>query len=191
MLKKKFYFLIEWVISFFDRINIEPNFVTLSSVFFAFISSYLIYIKNNLAILFVLLAFFADAVDGALARRKNKVSRFGAYLDGICDRIVEFFIILPFLFFQPTALAAIILMFFGSFMHAFSKAYSDHRKILDSKTAANLSTIFGRVERTILLIFVVIFYIMNIELYLYLLWIGAILSLIAFIVLQIKIGKAA
>ncbi|MEM3362016.1 MAG: CDP-alcohol phosphatidyltransferase family protein [Candidatus Anstonellaceae archaeon] len=189
MLKNKFSFFSEKIADIFIKIDIEPNLLTLSSIPFSIISAYLTYTKNNLAILFVLFTFFLDAIDGAIARKKNKITKYGAYLDGMCDRVAEFFILLPFLLFEKTALPALIILFFGSFMHAFSKAYCDHRKLMSSQKASKLSTIFGRVERGILLIFIISLYVLNIEVYILLLWIGAILSFIAFLNLQLKIAK--
>ena len=80
--------------SLFARINPEPDFWTALSVamaalgFAAFISN-----QAMLALLLFMLSVALDAVDGAVARHSKKVTKAGAFLDGISDRFVEFFML--------------------------------------------------------------------------------------------------
>jgi phosphatidylglycerophosphate synthase len=90
---------------------ITPNRLTLLSIPAAFIAAYFLFQNDfSSAIIFVFLAFFIDALDGALARLQNKKSPFGNYLDAIVDRIVEASIFLGLAFLFPlTSLIAFAL----------------------------------------------------------------------------------
>lgn len=46
--------------------------------------------------LFLVLIALLDTIDGEVARRTNKISKYGAFLDSVMDRIAEFFIYLGF-----------------------------------------------------------------------------------------------
>ncbi|MFN3909822.1 MAG: CDP-alcohol phosphatidyltransferase family protein [Candidatus Anstonellaceae archaeon] len=189
MLKEKFKFFENWYAKKLSFLNLDPNHITLGSILMAVLAAYFIFKKEEIALLFVFCAFFFDFLDGAIARERKKTSPFGAYLDGISDRIVEFFILSPFLFVEESKIAAIIILFFGTFLHSFSKAYSDHRKVLNPKTAAKLKSFFGRVERAILIILSTILFLLKNPVYVYLMWIGAFLSVLAFMYLQLQILK--
>ncbi len=71
------------------------NFISIFRIFIMFAAVYLIYtqIGNAQAYLWALiltiLAFALDGVDGWVARKFNEVSKFGALLDIMGDRIVE------------------------------------------------------------------------------------------------------
>ena len=68
-------------------IRITPNGLTYFS--FVLALAYLYTIKTHLAIAFLLLSLMADGVDGTLAIMSKKVSKWGAALDSIVDRLVE------------------------------------------------------------------------------------------------------
>ena len=71
------------------------NFISIFRIFVMFIAVYLIFAMegNSVAYLWALiltiLAFALDGVDGYVARKFNEVSKFGALLDIMGDRIVE------------------------------------------------------------------------------------------------------
>jgi phosphatidylglycerophosphate synthase len=173
----------------------HPNDVTLLSVLFAAIGAYFVWQHNWLGPLFFLLSFAFDGLDGALARAKNLVSSFGAYLDGVCDRLVEFFALLPFLLLPLPAdpalwltslfFPALLTLFFGSCMTAFSKAYADHREVCDAKTAAHLRTLMPRTERVIAIWVAMLLFIEGrMDVLLPLMWVIAIGSILTFVWLQ-------
>ena len=62
-----------------------PNILTLTRLF----SPLVIYFINNKKIVLLMLIFFSltDFLDGYLARRYQSVSRFGAYLDALVDKV--------------------------------------------------------------------------------------------------------
>ena len=71
------------------------NFISIFRIFVMFLAVYLIYcFQGNTtaylwALILTILAFSLDGVDGWVARKFNEVSKFGALLDIMGDRIVE------------------------------------------------------------------------------------------------------
>lgn len=71
------------------------NFISIFRIFVMFYAVYLIYTQQGntqayvWALVFTILAFALDGVDGWVARKFNEVSKFGALLDIMGDRIVE------------------------------------------------------------------------------------------------------
>lgn len=143
---------------FFVWVPLEPTAITISSVFLA-LFGFLAYdgaAEGRVMSLFLfLLAFCFDVIDGAVARAKNKVTKNGAFIDGVSDRIVEFLLLLTMLhiFASNTFMQSIILsiLFFGTCMTAFVKAYSEHQGLLSHEKAAKLPGLLERAERSILL----------------------------------------
>ena len=82
-----------------SRLNINPNIVTIISPFLAIISA-LFFATGNLigGAAFILLSGFLDVVDGAVARRHNRASPFGAFLDSTMDRFADAFIMIGIIF---------------------------------------------------------------------------------------------
>ena len=81
------------------KAKISPNAITLTGLAFAFISAYLISdtsINNNFlfASILLLLSGMMDLFDGAVARLSNKVTKLGAFIDSVSDRIGEIAIFL-------------------------------------------------------------------------------------------------
>ena len=65
---------------------LSPNIVTTISMLVGLLSAYNIYIKNyRVASLLFLFAYYFDCVDGKIARKYNKVSKFGDYYEHISD----------------------------------------------------------------------------------------------------------
>ena len=71
------------------------NFISIFRIFIMFAAVYLIYTQVGnthayvWALILTILAFSLDGVDGYVARKFNEVSKFGALLDIMGDRIVE------------------------------------------------------------------------------------------------------
>lgn len=170
---------------------LHPNDLTILSVVLAIIGAYFIFAMNPLGLVFIALSFATDMLDGALARAKNLVSNFGAYLDGITDRLVEFFALLPLFFVPQFLLPSLLVLFFGSVMTAFSKAYADHREVLDAKTASKLKTPLPRAERVIAIFIVLALFLYGYAFQaLWLMWSLAAVSIFSFIYLQYAVYKA-
>jgi phosphatidylglycerophosphate synthase len=140
----------------FRWVPLSPNAVTLIAVLFS-IAGFVAFLYSELVVGFALfvLAFLLDAVDGAIARVKGLVSKKGAFLDGISDRLVEFFLILALFVVAAdltTQLLLLAILFFGTCMTSFVKAYSEHSGLLDNETAKRMPGLLERAERSILLV---------------------------------------
>ncbi len=171
-----------------QKIPFDPNVITLLSLVAVAIGTYFIYAGSiPLAILFVALAFAFDGLDGLVARAQRKVTKFGAYLDGIADRLVEMFVLVAMMHLvwpasEIALFSLIMLLSFGTFLTSFAKAYADHRKaITDRKLLDKMDCVFERTERAILIFISLILYMYSPIYSQYLLLLGAILSLIAFL----------
>ena len=81
----------EGVARIFLLLGFSPNGVTLLGLFLGWLTC-LLFIWTRNAVLFGFLIIFwglFDAIDGALARLTDRVSKFGSYLDAMCDRLFE------------------------------------------------------------------------------------------------------
>ena len=142
----------------FSALPFSANQITASSVVLAAIGFWFSLSQQvYLSLAFFLLSAAADALDGAVARAKKQVSLRGAYIDGICDRLVEFLFILSLLayplpmFILSAPLMLILILFFGSAMTSFATAYAENRHVADSKKIAAQPGILPRAERILLL----------------------------------------
>ena len=71
---------------YLNKYNITPNMITTLSLFLGIRSAY--YLQKNKkkeAIIYTLLAYFFDCVDGHLARKYDQVTVFGDYYDHFSD----------------------------------------------------------------------------------------------------------
>ncbi len=148
----------------FALLPLHPNSITILSVIMAILGYivWLPHLETKLdSILLFAFAFFFDAIDGAVARAKKLESRQGAFLDGIADRAVEFFLILTlfkiYAFNIEMAVLFFSILFFGTAMTSFVKAYSEHQGVLKHSEAMAMPGIFERTERTIALLAIFIF----------------------------------
>jgi len=180
--------------SLFAKISPEPDFWTVLSLavaglgFASFVSAQFL-----LALFFFLLSIAFDAVDGAVARASKKVTAKGAFLDGVADRLVEFFMLMGFFFVPLPALYfagwvwALLALFFGACMTAFVKAYSEHTGVFSHEKAVKIGGILERGERTMLLLLAVAAIAMN---PFYSTAILALIAVLAFITVLQRVGKA-
>ncbi len=142
---------LEWV-------PLEPNTITLASIviaFFGFLAYDQTFQGSVMSLSLFLIAFAFDVVDGAVARAKGKVTKKRAFIDGITDRIVEFFLILVFFKMAPCLILQFTLLsilFFGTCMTSFVKAYAEHQGVLKHEKAVKLSGLLERAERSVLVL---------------------------------------
>jgi phosphatidylglycerophosphate synthase len=163
---------------FFGWVPLHPNTITLISVLFS-IAGFILFLYSLVSIGFVffVLAFFLDAVDGAVARAKNLSSKKGAFLDGISDRLVEFFLVLALFVSISDSTSQLLLLsilFFGTCMTSFVKAYAEHSGLLDHETAKKMPGILERAERSVLLLLVLLMLVLSFQS-----WVVYVLALIA------------
>jgi phosphatidylglycerophosphate synthase len=169
----------------FSIFPFSPNQLSFLSIFlglFGFLASVF---KQPISIIFFGFAALLDVVDGALARKKNLSSPKGAFIDGICDRIVEFFLILSFLFYDfedfliPKIYYLLTILFFGSTMSSFVIAYADHRGL--KKQNPEKVGIFQRPERIAVLLFALLSVFFFSSFTSFILFFASILSLLTFL----------
>tara|TARA_B110000208_G_scaffold12418_1_gene15267 strand:- start:4952 stop:5470 length:519 start_codon:yes stop_codon:yes gene_type:complete len=90
------------IYDFINKINkkyicfLEPNHVTLFNMLVTVVIGYLLYYKYNIKLLLLLTVFrgILDCLDGGIARKCNKMSKLGKYLDIIGDFFFTFTIII-------------------------------------------------------------------------------------------------
>ena len=106
-----------------------------------------------------LLSAFIDIVDGTVARVTHQATAKGAFIDGVADRYVELMLYLGLHFYLgrgeflhiPTE-AWFMLLFFGSLMTSFVRAYADHRGVVkDEIELKKMGGLLERFERLMLL----------------------------------------
>ena len=90
LLRKFFNGALEQIASLINKLGISPNLLAICGVFGNFIA-FIFLGKNDLVTggILVLFSGLFDALDGAVARVSNQVTRSGAFLDALSDRISE------------------------------------------------------------------------------------------------------
>jgi len=163
----------------FSKIRPSPNQYTLNAIvfgIFCFVS--LLYQNFPLALLFFLISAFLDFVDGAVARYAKKVTKKGAYLDTIADRLVEGLVFLGLFSlslpkFIIDAKYWIFLALFGSLMTTYAKAAAKEKELISQELKMGF---LGRGERLILLAIAIFLGIFNKDLIVYPIFLLAIFS---------------
>jgi len=81
----------EAVAKVFIRLGFSPNGITLFGLALGLLTClFFIWTRNASLFGFLMIAWgLFDAVDGAAARLTNKITKFGSYLDAMCDRLFE------------------------------------------------------------------------------------------------------
>ncbi len=135
-------------------VPLSPNQITVLAVLCAIAGFGLFYLGEYwLGLAAFALAFLLDAVDGAVARARGETSKMGGFLDGVSDRLVEFFLLISLLFvplgmpYAPDAFWIILVLFFGTCMAAFVKAYAAYQGALTREEADKMPGILERGER--------------------------------------------
>lgn len=87
--------LIEPLIDLFVKLDIHPNTFTVWGLIISMVgAAFIAFDHLHLGGLFILLGGMCDVLDGKIARKSNKVSKFGALLDSSLDRYAEIFMFL-------------------------------------------------------------------------------------------------
>jgi CDP-diacylglycerol--glycerol-3-phosphate 3-phosphatidyltransferase len=144
--------LLNTIAAMLDNLGITPNMLTIIGVIGHLISASLIAFGYWILGALVMLFFgFFDALDGALARYQNRVKKYGAFLDSICDRISESFIFLGlFYFFASKSLYLDCVLVFLAAISAFLVSYMRARA--ESVGVTPKLGLMTRVERYIVLV---------------------------------------
>jgi phosphatidylglycerophosphate synthase len=142
-------------------IPLTPNQWTVLSLFVAIAAGIMIAFSGNLVFGLALfaLAGMMDLIDGAVARARGEVSALGGFIDGVVDRFVEAVFLFSFMFVPLPSVLGIdakiwlaSLVFLGTCMPSFIRAYADHKGVLKREEALALGGIFERSERIGLLV---------------------------------------
>ena len=133
---------------------IPPNFITFGGFLVVVIAAILIYNGEfRIGGVVLILGSIFDAIDGQIARKKGKTSKFGAFFDSTLDRYAEFFIFFAIAFAGKGSLLLFLsfVAILGAFMTSYTRARADSLGI-DIKEG-----FFTRVERIIIIIIGLIF----------------------------------
>lgn len=95
MVKDKARIILVPLVNLFSKLKVNPSTLTITGLilncFVAYLFSYGFFRWAGLALIF---ASLFDAIDGEVARKNNKVTVFGAFLDSTTDRYSEFVLLL-------------------------------------------------------------------------------------------------
>lgn len=129
--------------------NVHPNVLTLLGI----IPSILFFVLAiNKLYLFALIAFIGtafDMIDGMIARKYNKITKFGGFLDSTFDRISDFLIIAAFAFAGIVRWEIVAPVLLASFLTSYVRSRGE---LADS----NVSFAIGLIERTERLVLTII-----------------------------------
>jgi phosphatidylglycerophosphate synthase len=92
------------------RLGITANILTIASLPFSIIAGYFFSQGHRwLGGVFLLLVGLMDTIDGEVARKTGKISKYGAFLDSVTDRIAEFFIFLGFFLYYTESWISVLI----------------------------------------------------------------------------------
>jgi len=145
--------LLRPLLNFIARLGITANMLTIASLLVAILAGVLFASgKTILGAWVLLLAGFLDGIDGELARLTGIQTRFGGFLDSICDHVGDFAIYLGLLFtyLKSDAIIEVILIFVALFASVFGSHVRSRAGMvgIDTKTIG----LFTRCERIFILV---------------------------------------
>ena len=145
--------LLRPLLNFIARLGITANMLTIASLLVAILAGVLFASgKTILGAWVLLLAGFLDGIDGELARLTGIQTRFGGFLDSICDHVGDFAIYLGLLFayLKSDAITEVILIFVALFASVFGSHVRSRAGMvgIDTKTIG----LFTRCERIFILV---------------------------------------
>ncbi len=140
------------LINFAVKKRINPDYITLLGLILVGTGSYFLYTGNKiLALIFLTVGALSDSVDGAIARKLGRKSKFGAFLDSTTDRFSDAF---PFvslgLYYSEIGDFSGVLLSFLALITSFGVSYTRARA--ESLGVNKLGGIFERTERWVILV---------------------------------------
>jgi phosphatidylglycerophosphate synthase len=129
------------------RLRVSPAAVTLAGAALVLAScAWLLWSRNFLVFPWMVAAAgLAGALDGALARAAGRASRFGAYLDALCDRYVEVVVVMTVAWITGYWLSSMV-MIVGSLLVSYAKARAAMEVPVDNREWPDL---MERTERDV------------------------------------------
>lgn len=162
-MRKKFARLSLAVGKVFKSVPLTPNSWTLLALAVAFSGMLLVASgKAALGAIVLALASFIDIIDGAVARETGKSTNFGAFLDTVTDKYIEFFAIISLLFvglpgFFIPAYAWVMILAFGCLMTSFAKSASAEKNVVAHKDGHGaIAGILDHTDRLLLIILAIL-----------------------------------
>lgn len=137
------------------RINyINPNTLTLLGLLLSFVSAFFFAVREVLlAGVFLLASGFFDVLDGEVARENNRITRFGGFLDSVCDRFADAAIIIGAMYGGLASLSPFpewfigVMAIVGSLMVSYTRARAE---------AAGANASVGAGERAVRMMIIVL-----------------------------------
>lgn len=132
--------------------RVNPDYITILGLILVAMGSYFLYVGNKiLALVFLTAGALSDSVDGAVARKLGRKSKFGAFLDSTTDRFSD---ALPFvslgLYYSQLEDSSGVALSFLALITSFGVSYA--RAKAESLGVNKLGGIFERTERWVILI---------------------------------------
>ena len=134
--------------------DINPNTLTLFGLLLSLFSAYFFARwELNMAGAFLLAGGFFDALDGLVARENNRMTKFGGFLDSVCDRFADAAVILGAIYgglshgYSSQTWLIGTLAIFGSLMVSYTRARAE---------AAGASASVGFGERPVRMIIMIL-----------------------------------
>ena len=129
--------------------GITPTMLTISSLLLMLVSSFVLS-QNHLIIgaIFLLLGGLLDGIDGELARVTNHATKFGAFLDSLCDHSGDFALSLGllWLYLNKRASTEVVLIFVALFGSMFGSLVRSRAAMVGIETRdVGLVTRFERI----------------------------------------------
>ena len=88
----------QWISPLFLKMGISPNNITIIGFILSLVSgicfTFGTHIGNIFAVITLEIAFIFDVLDGIVARKTDKATPFGGWLDGVLDRIKEVIVVI-------------------------------------------------------------------------------------------------
>jgi phosphatidylglycerophosphate synthase len=124
------------------KLKVSPNMITFISLLCGIAAAYFLFQNYLLFFLFGLLHLFLDGLDGVVARKANKQTKLGIYLDLITDRLVNLALLIKISFFLADYYVIFVIMIF--FMSQLNYFVSKMKcPIMFSRTAVVIILMFG------------------------------------------------
>lgn len=175
------------------KIPLSPNQWTVLSLILAVILFYFL-VNQEFLLSFVLciITISIDMIDGAVARASNRATKFGAYLDTIIDRFIEFFILFGFLFvgypdFVFSSQAWLMILLFGSMMSTYSKPAAFEKGLIKEELKGG--GILEHTDRLLMYLLIILLSYFYKEYAIYLIALTAVLTLVSFLQRFRKVTK--
>lgn len=146
---------------------IHPNIITISGLIINFYIYYLLHTPNSNIYLLsfcIIYRWLADCLDGSIARKYNKGSKLGHYLDTISDIILGFIYInyiQSFIFnlsFNYSLLIYLIFVYILNKIYNFIESHDKLKKINNNKDILNNFVVFNINNPIIMFVFIILAY---------------------------------